>query len=237
MIMNYSSLNIQVNELCREVGKYMLQEQARLGSDDIDTKGLHDYVTHVDMESERRLIDGLRALFPGSGFLVEEETIDNTHEAYTWIVDPLDGTTNFIHQLPTFSISVALMNQDKIVLGTVLEVNSGESLLATGFPYNDFDRQEEYVSVLSFLMQNTRGIRRFGSAAIDLAWVAAGKFDGFWEYSLKPWDVAAGSFLVQQAGGTLSDFSGGDNFLHGGEIICGNPHIYIQLLEVVRKFF
>jgi myo-inositol-1(or 4)-monophosphatase len=263
MIMNYSSLNIQVNELCREVGKYMLQEQDRLGSDDIDTKGLHDYVTHVDMESERRLIDGLRALFPGSGFLVEEETIDNTHEAYTWIVDPLDGTTNFIHQLPTFSISVALMNQDKIVLGTVLDVKSGEcyyafgegafmngkeinvskrtdlgeSLLATGFPYNDFDRQEEYVSVLSFLMQNTRGIRRFGSAAIDLAWVAAGKFDGFWEYSLKPWDVAAGSFLVQQAGGTLSDFSGSDNFLHGGEIICGNPHIYIQLLEVVRKFF
>jgi myo-inositol-1(or 4)-monophosphatase len=201
---------------------------------------------------------------PHSGFLVEEETIENTHEEYTWIIDPLDGTTNFIHRLPTFSISVALMRENDIVMGTVLDVKAdecyyaskgedacmngekisvskrsglGESLLATGFPYNDFEKQEEYVTMLAYLMRNTRGIRRFGSAAIDLAWVASGKFDGFWEYSLKPWDVAAGSFIVQQAGGIVSDFSGGNDFLHGREIICGNPIVYSQLLEVIKKFF
>jgi myo-inositol-1(or 4)-monophosphatase len=113
----------------------------------------------------------------------------------------------------------------------------GESLLATGFPYNDFTAQEAYVNVLSYLMRNTRGIRRFGSAAIDLAWVASGRFDGFWEYGLKPWDVAAGSFIVAQAGGKVSDFSGGNNHLHGRQIICGNPAIYLKLLDVVRKFF
>jgi myo-inositol-1(or 4)-monophosphatase len=263
MIMNYNSLNTQVNELCREVGSFMLSEQDRLSSDHIDTKGLHDYVTYVDRESEKRLIKRLSEILPGSGFLVEEETIENTNEDYTWIIDPLDGTTNFIHQLPTFSISVALMHQDKIVMGTVLDVKAdesyyaygegafkngkmiqvsartdlGESLLATGFPYNDFGMQGEYVKMLSYLMRNTRGIRRFGSAAIDLVWVASGRFDGFWEYSLKPWDVAAGSYILQQAGGMVSDFRGKDNYLFGKEIICGNPQVYQQLLDVVHKFF
>lgn len=264
MIMNLGSLNKQLNELCRNVGAYMLLEQERLGKDDIDTKGLHDYVTHVDRESEQKLIDGLSEILPGSGFLVEENTVGNTNKEYTWIVDPLDGTTNFIHQLPTFSISIALMYKEEVVMGTVLDVKAGEcfhaikgdgahmngipisvsdraelgeSLLATGFPYNDFTQQENYLNVLGYLMQNTRGIRRFGSAAIDLSWVACGRFDGFWEYSLKPWDVAAGSFIVKQAGGAVSDFSGGDNFIHGREIICGNPDVYKQLLTVVQKFF
>ena len=262
--MKLESLNTDVNSLVREVGTFILQKQHSLSEDDIGTKGIHDYVTHVDMESERRLVEGLKKLLPGSGFLVEENTVSNTGEEYTWVIDPLDGTTNFIHKLPTFSISVALMKKEEIVMGTVLDVRAeecyyafeggpsmmngidihvsgrkklDESLLATGFPYNDFGQQDAYLEVLSIFMQNTRGIRRFGSAAIDLAWVAAGKFDGFWEYSLKPWDVAAGSFIVKQAGGVVSDFSGGSNYIHGRQIICGNPDIYEQMLEVVRKFF
>jgi len=209
-------------------------------------------------------VDGLKGILPGSGFLVEEHTVEDAHEEYTWIIDPLDGTTNFIHRLPAFSISVALMQHDRIVMGTVLDVKADEcfyawkgssasmngneirvsgrnkleeSLLATGFPYNDFSRQEEFVNMLSYLMRHTRGIRRFGSAAIDLAWVACGRFDGFWEYSLKPWDVAAGSFIVQQAGGIVSDFKGGHDFIHGREIVCGNPAVYPELLGVIRRYF
>lgn len=262
--MNLESLNTELNELCREVGKFVAAQQHSLSAGDIDTKGLHDYVTHIDRESERRIVKGLKELLPGSGFLAEENTIKNSHKAYNWIIDPLDGTTNFIHQLPTYSISIALAQDDEVIMGTVLDVRGdecytafrespasmngkeirvssrhglGESLLATGFPYNDFTEQKAYMDVLSYLMQNTRGIRRFGSAAIDLAWVASGKFDGFWEYGLKPWDVAAGSFIVKQAGGVTSDFSGGNNYLHGRQIICGNPNIYSQLLEVIRKFF
>jgi myo-inositol-1(or 4)-monophosphatase len=208
------------------------------------------------------LVEGLSKLLSGSGFLVEENTVENTHQEYTWIVDPLDGTTNFIHGLPTFAISVALMKDKKVILGTVLDVKSDEcfhaveggpaymndieihvsasqtleeSLLATGFPYNDFSRQEEYLALLGYLMRHCRGIRRFGSAAIDLAWVACGRFDGFWEYSLKPWDCAAGSFIVQQAGGKCSDFKGGNDFINGREIVCGNPGIHAELLLLAKK--
>lgn len=262
--MNLASLNKEVNELCQLVGSYIDDEQHKLSSEDINTKGLHDYVTHVDRNSEKMLVEGLAKILPGTGFLVEEQTVANSGEEYTWIIDPLDGTTNFIHNLPTFSISVALAKSHEVIMGTVLDVRAkecfyaweggpafmnisqirvsgrkelNESLLATGFPYNDFSKQEEYLQVLAYMMKNTRGIRRFGSAAIDLAWVAAGRFDGFWEYSLKPWDVAAGSFIVKQAGGVVSDFQGGMDFIHGREIVCGNPFVYNEILEVVKKHF
>jgi myo-inositol-1(or 4)-monophosphatase len=261
--MDLASLNQKANTLCREVGEYMAGEQHTLSGQDIDSKGLHDYVTHVDRNSEKMLVEGLEKFLPDSGFLVEENTVENKEAEYTWIIDPLDGTTNFIHQLPTFSISIALMKDNKVIMGTVYDVRADEcyyawegspafmngieirvsqrkqlndSLLATGFPYNDFSRQEQYLKVLAYFMKNTRGIRRFGSAAIDLAWVASGRFDGFWEYSLKPWDVAAGAFIVQQAGGLVSDFSGGQNFIHGKEIVCGNPSVYQEIMPVVQKY-
>ena len=172
---------------------------------------------------------------------MEEHTVENSDEEYTWIIDPLDGTTNFIHRLPAFSISVALKKRDEIIMGTVLDVKADECYYAcergsarymngseirvsvrtslenpcsppASLTTISAGRRNTW-SVLSYLMRHTRGIRRFGSAAIDLAWVACGRFDGFWEYSLKPWDVAAGSFIVQQAGGNVSDFSGDNNFL------------------------
>jgi myo-inositol-1(or 4)-monophosphatase len=262
--MNLEAITKEVISLSREVGKFMIIEQDRLTDTDIQEKGLHDFVTHVDKESEKKLINGLSGMLPGSGFLVEEQTVSNEEREYTWIIDPLDGTTNFIHGLPVFAISIALMRDDETLSGIVLDVRADEcfhsakgqpaycngqqirvssrasleeSLLATGFPYNDFNRQAEYLELLAYLMKNSRGIRRYGSAAVDLAWVACGRFDAFWEYSLKPWDVAAGSFIVQQAGGSCSDFQGGNNYLFGQEIIAGNPKVYAELLDAIGKHF
>ena len=262
--MDLSLLNLEVNELCRKTGAYIADQQNTLSQKDIDSKGLHDYVTHVDKQSEKMLVEELSNILPAAGFLVEEQTVENKDREYTWVVDPLDGTTNFIHGLPTFAISIALMRGEKVILGSVYDVRASEcyyawedsrafmngeeirvserkhladSLLATGFPYNDFSKQENYLQVFAHLMQNCRGIRRFGSAAIDLAWVACGRFDGFWEYSLKPWDVAAGSFIVERAGGICSDFKGERNFIHGGEIVCGNPEVYEELFNIVKPGF
>jgi myo-inositol-1(or 4)-monophosphatase len=262
--MDLKALNKEVNELCIRVGNWIAEEQHRLSDHDIGTKGLHDYVTYVDKRSEEMLVKGLGALLPESGFLVEEQTVEDKRKPYTWVVDPLDGTTNFIHGLPVFSVSIALMKGSEVVMGTVFEPVSGEcfhaakggpallngreirvsatarlddSMLATGFPYSDFSRQEEYLALLGRLMRGCRGIRRFGSAAVDLAWVASGRFDGFWEYGLKPWDVAAGSFILERAGGICSDFSGGKNHISGGEIVCGNPAVYRELANLVRKYF
>ncbi len=259
--MDLKALNLEVNELCLRAGKYIAGEQQGLSAGDIDIKGLHDYVTRVDKRSEEMLVEGLGKLLPGSGFLVEEQTVKDEGKAYTWVVDPLDGTTNFIHGLPAFSISVALVHNGRVILGTILDIPAGEcyyawdsspafmngseirvsgstsltgSLIATGFPFRYFDRQQEYLEVMAYLMRNTSGIRRFGSAAIDLAWVARGRFDGFWEYGLKPWDVAAGSFILQRAGGKCADFTGGNDYIYGGEIVCGNPEVFAALLKVVN---
>lgn len=261
-IMNLEKINHEVNILCQEVGAYIEGEQHRIRQKDIDSKGLHDYVTRVDKLSEEKLVDSLSKILPGSGFLVEENTVKDSRREFTWVVDPLDGTTNYIHGLPVFSISVALVHDKRVISGTVYDVRAkecfhareggpafvnkeeirvsstsslAESLLATGFPFRDFERQKDYLRLLGHLMQNTRGIRRFGSAAIDLAWVARGRFDAFWEYGLKPWDVAAGSFIVQQAGGKCSDFSGGNSYLSGEEILCGNARVYHELLEAVQQ--
>jgi len=262
--MDLEALNKEVNELIHQTGRYIAEQKESISSSDVDTKSVHDFVTYVDKQSERLLIQGLSRILPGSGFLAEEETVKNEGKEYTWIIDPLDGTTNFIHGLPAYSISVALAKNEKVIMGSVLDVNAGvcyyawdgssayrdgekiqvstsakldDSLLATGFPYSDFQQLEEYVQMFKYLMKNTRGIRRFGSAAIDLCWVACGRFDGFWEYSLKPWDVAAGAFIVKQAGGLCSDFSGGDNYLHGREIVCGNPDIHSALLKLTKEHF
>ena len=259
-----SKLEKNTISLCREVGAFIAGEQPKLISSDISAKGLHDYVTYVDKTSEKELIYGLSELLPGSAFLAEEGSVEHVSSEYTWIIDPLDGTTNYIHGLPVYSISVALQKAGRTILGIVLDIKSGEcfhaqegsgaylngkpirvtdtsslseSLLATGFPYNDFSRQEEYLRLFSELMRLSRGIRRYGSAAIDLAWVACGRFDGFWEYGLKPWDVAAGAYIAKQAGAACSDFTGNNNFLHGREIVCGNINIHRELLTTLKRCF
>ncbi len=264
------SLTQSVCTLATEVGDYLRQERLRLASVDSEAKGIHDYVTAFDKESERRIVTRLKELLPGSGFIAEEGTAThNGAEQYIWIVDPLDGTTNFIHGLPTTCISIALYENQgegrgRMVMGVVYEfwarecfhsylggggaflngrpihvsraATTEESLIATGFPYTDFSRLDQYMNFLKWTMRHTHGVRRLGSAAADLAYVACGRVDGFYEYSLKPYDVAAGAFLVQQAGGLVSDFGGGSNWLFGGEIVAANANLFSTLQQTLDEF-
>jgi len=202
-------------------------------------------------------------LVPEAGFIAEEGTETLTGEQYNWIIDPLDGTTNYIHGFSPFAISIALKKDDLIVLGVVYEISLNEcfyswegapaylngeiiqvskatsiesSLVGTGFPYRDFEQLDTYMDLLKFLCINSQGIRRPGSAATDLAYVACGRFDAFYEYGLQAWDVAAGAFLVQQAGGKVCDFKGKNNYIFGQEIIATNPNNFLEFKNCVQKF-
>lgn len=199
----------------------------------------------------------LRELLPESGFIAEEGSANHTgQEHWLWIVDPLDGTTNYIHGFHTTSISIALQEGNELVMGVVYEIWAQEcyyaykgspaylngeaihvssaaamndALLATGFPCTDCSRLSQYMRYLEWTMKHTHGVRRLGSAAADLAYTACGRVDGFFEYGLKPYDVAAGAFLVQQAGGRICDFDGGDNWLFGGEIVASGTVLFAEL--------
>ncbi len=251
-----------VMNVCLEVGDFIHREGSLFDRSRIEQKeGFNNLVSYVDKESEKKLVGGLSKILPGSGFIGEEGTNIEGTSGYRWIIDPLDGTTNFTHGLPIFAISIGLALKEKIVLGIVYEVNKKEmfhtvegspaylndkeihvssistlqeSLLATGFPYYEFDKMEAYLKIIKNFLQQSHGVRRLGSAATDLAYVACGRFEGFFEYNLNAWDVAAGAFLVQQAGGIVTDFSGGKNFVFGGELIAGCS-IQSKMLEVIRK--
>jgi len=264
-------MNIDLEKLCKDVcalskqvGNFIKSERATFSTDHIEVKGKHDFVSYVDKTSEKRLVEQLSALLPESGFIAEEGTSVKKGKVYNWIIDPLDGTTNFIHGIPCFSISIALMRDNQVVLGVVYEINADEcfyawenskaylnqqeihvstapslanSLIATGFPYYDYGRMDEYMELFKYFMKHTHGLRRLGSAATDLAYVACGRFEGFYEYSLQPWDVAAGAFIVQQAGGRVTDFNGENNFIFGKEIVAGNTILFDEFLNVVKLYF
>ena len=262
--MDLKQLTLDSTKIVAKVGLFIQQELQQVKATDIETKALNSLVSYVDKNAEIQLVEALGSLLPESTFLTEEETVEQETGKYMWIIDPLDGTTNFLHQLPFFSISVALQQEDEIILGIVYEVNRQEcfyawknggaylngkkiqtkstnhlkdTLIATGFPYYDFDKIPAYLEVLTFFIKNTRGIRRLGSAALDLAYVACGRFDGFYEYSLNAWDVAAGIILVKEAGGKVADFQGGNNFLFGKEMIASNPYIFQEIVDVVEEAF
>lgn len=246
-----------------ETGHFIHSQMLSFSAEKIETKGNHDFVSYVDKTAELMLVEKLGNLLPEAGFLVEEKSVERSDASFQWIIDPLDGTTNFIHAVPLYSISVALHKNNEPLIGIIYEINLKEcfftwkggkaylngkpiqvsksldlntSLLATGFPYTDYERLEKFMDLLSWTMKNTRGVRRLGSAAVDLAWVACGRFDGFFEYGLNPWDVAAGAFLVQQAGGRNCDFSGNDNYIYGKEIISSNPAIYNELSTIINQY-
>jgi myo-inositol-1(or 4)-monophosphatase len=262
--MNLQDITIQVNELCSRNADYIRQQLILLKAEDIELKDEHNFVTYVDRTSEEMLVDGLSKIFPGAGFLAEEARYGKEDAELRWIIDPLDGTTNFIHGVPFFCISIALASQNETLLGVVYEINRNEcfyswqggkallngkeirvsaaadlqsSLLVTGFPYSRDHILDEYVDLFKGFLQRTQDLRRLGSAAADLAFVAAGRFEGFYEYGLSPWDVAAGSFLVKQAGGQVTDFEGGENYVFGGSLVSSNLKIHPEMLEVVRKYF
>lgn len=260
---NYKQICNQLIAVSKQAGEFIRKEKGKITSDTIETKSLHSYVTYVDKNAEELIVEGLKKILPEAGFITEEETETIQSETLNWIVDPLDGTTNFIHGLEPFSVSIALEEKGKVVVGVVYEIGKdecfhafkdspaflneeeihvsanktlAESLIATGFPYYDFQMNEKILKSLSYFMEHTQGIRRFGSAATDLAYVACGRFDAFYEYSLNVWDVAAGAFIVQQAGGKVSDFSKGTNYMYGREMVAANNEVFDEFAGIIQKY-
>lgn len=254
----------KVIEISKEVGGFIREQRKTFSSDKIEIKGLNDLVSYVDKTAEQKIVTSLQTVLPEAGFITEEKTINTVGERYNWIIDPLDGTTNFIHGLPVYSVSIALQEYDELILGVVYEINQDEcfyawrgspaylngniikasdtptinkSLLATGFPYYDFTRQEAYIKLFTELMKSCHGLRRLGSAAVDLAYTACGRFDAFYEYNLNPWDVAAGIVIVKQAGGDVVNFKGGGEVLQTRELLATNGKITGEMLAAIDKHF
>jgi len=231
---------------------------------DIAYKNPIDLVTSVDRKSERTIVEILQRAFPSHSILAEEETtVTGTQNSHRWIIDPLDGTTNFAHSYPHFAISIALEIEGEVFLGLVYDPLRQEcfravrsrgatlngqrmrlsdtreldkSLLATGFPYDRRDHADEYLNCFKAFLMRTQGIRRNGAAALDLCYVACGRIDGFWEAKLRPWDIAAGSLMIKEAGGTLSDFSGNPFSIWGDETLASNGAIHAEMVRVARAF-
>jgi myo-inositol-1(or 4)-monophosphatase len=260
---DYSDLCKQVTEIAKRAGDFIRNEKGKITPDKIETKSLHSYVTYVDKKAEHLIVEALKKILPNAGFITEEETETGLSEVYNWIIDPLDGTTNFIHALEPFSVSIALRKKNETIIGVVYEIgkdecfyawkdspaylngkiiftshtqNLSDALVATGFPYYDYLQIKNILESLEYLMRYTSGIRRFGSAATDLVYVACGRFDAFYEYSLNAWDVAAGAFIVERAGGKVSDFNIGNNYLFGKEMVAANPFIFENFSKIIKKF-
>ena len=263
MTPTYHHLTLATCDIARSAGKFMAQERKSFDESKIENKGLHDLVSYVDKASEIQIIAALQELLPESGFIAEEGTNDKKGERFNWVIDPLDGTTNYIQGVPIYAVSIGLLDNNKLVLGVVYEVGHDEcfyawknggaylngnpiqvskrndihdALLATGFPYSNFSQLNAYLELLKWAMTDSRGVRRLGSAATDLAYVACGRFDAFFEYDLKPWDVAAGAIIIQEAGGVVRDFKGGDDYVFGKEIIASNADLGDLLQEKVKLF-
>ena len=261
--MDLKTLCNQVCELSKETGEYILGELPKFKTDSVESKSLHNFVTHVDKTSEARIVKKLSELLPDAGFIAEEGTSTVRGDRYNWVIDPLDGTTNFIHGLPPFAVSIALMEKDEVILGVVHEVISKEtfyawkgspaflngaeikvskvtsvkdSLIATGFPYTEFNRIKPFMQSLEFLFTNSHGVRRLGSASVDMVYLACGRFEAFYEYGLSPWDVAAAVLIVKQAGGQISDFKGGNDYIFGKEIIVTNSGIFDEFSKIIKGF-
>ncbi len=259
-----ASICKQVVDLSREMGYFLHEEIERLKEEDIEVKSLNNFVTYIDKQTEARLVKALGDILPSSGFIAEEKDYGKLSNEYNWIIDPLDGTTNYIHGVPAYCISIALQYKKEIVVGVIHEPNLNEtfyawkgggaflngekisvsgkkklkdSLIATGFPYHDYSQMENYMKTFHYLMRHSHGVRRLGSAALDLAYVACGRYDGFYEYGLSPWDVAAGTLIVQQAGGKNSDFKGGENYIFGKEIVASNANIFEEFLQLMMRSF
>jgi myo-inositol-1(or 4)-monophosphatase len=229
----------------------------------VTRKRHNDFVTEVDKAAEQAIIEILHRAYPDHAILAEESgaTAGTAGESeYTWIIDPLDGTTNFIHGFPQYAVSIGLRHKGVLVQGVVYDptnnelftasrgqgaflnerrirvskrIRLNEALIGTGFPFRDFEGLDEYLSMFRELTARTAGLRRAGAAALDIAYVAAGRLDGFWEMGLSPWDMAAGALMVQEAGGLVGDFRGDSGYLESGRMVCGAPKIFAQLVQVI----
>lgn len=226
----------------------------------VRVKQENDFVSEVDHAAEQAIIETLLEAYPKHAILAEESGASGESE-YQWVIDPLDGTTNFLHGFPQFCVSIALLHRGQLSQAVVYDpvrndlytASRGrgaflndrrirvskrdklqDALIGTGFPYRDFTHLDAYTAMFRDLVQKTSGLRRPGSAALDLAWVAAGHTDGFFEFGLKPWDIAAGCLLIQEAGGLVSDLVGEEHFLQSGNVVAGNPKVFVQLLQTLQ---
>jgi myo-inositol-1(or 4)-monophosphatase len=261
--MDYSALCKETIKIAVEAGNYILGRITSISMHEVEVKGTNNFVTEVDKTAERLIISNLKKLIKKAGFIAEEGTSEIHGERYNWIIDPLDGTTNFIHHAPPVAVSIALMEDNVPVIGVVYEIwlkeafyawkgsasylNGNEirvsdtaelkdSLIAVGFPYHGQERRQVFMQSLDHFLHETHGVRRLGSAATDLAYVACGRYEGFYEYNLSPWDVAAGALIISQAGGKVTDFSGGNNFIFGKEIVAANSNVFNSFLSDVNRF-
>jgi len=244
----------------RSAGNIIVRSLDRLDSLSVQSKDRNDFVTEVDRQAERAIISILHKAYPGHGFLAEESGLQ-AGDGYEWIIDPLDGTTNFLHGFPQFAVSIALRHKGRLEQAVVYNPLSQElftasrgsgaflnerrirvssrkglegALLGTGFPFKAQQHLDTYLAMFRALFPQTAGIRRPGSAALDLAYVAAGRLDGFWEIGLNIWDMAAGILLIQEAGGISSDFLGGHDHLASGNLVAGNPKVFAEILKAIR---
>lgn len=267
-------LNVAVRA-ARQAGRLINRASVDVETMQVTRKERNDFVTEVDRASEEAIIETLQSAYPSHAILAEESghrpakggkaprAEELTQHDHVWIIDPLDGTTNFIHGFPVYCVSIALSYKGKIEQAVVYDPTRNdlftatrgrgaflnerrirvskrsrlsECLISTGFPFREGDDFAAYLAMMSEVMQRTAGLRRPGAAALDLAWVAAGRCDGFFETGLKPWDMAAGSLLVQEAGGLVGNFTGEAEFLDHQECLAGNPKVYAQLIPLLRKY-
>jgi len=254
-------LNIAV-KAARRAGAIINRASQDIGTLTIKSKNFNDFVSEVDVAAERAIIDTLKDAYPTHGFLGEESGSTSHQSDFIWIIDPLDGTTNFLHGFPQYCVSIALQHKGEITQAVIYEPNRNDlytatkgrgaflndkrirvskcdklqdALIGTGFPFRDFKYLDDYLSMFKSMIQKTTGIRRAGSAALDLAYVANGSLDGFWEIGLSAWDIAAGGLLVREAGGIVTDLSGQSGWLESGNILVASPKIHDDIQAIIAS--
>ena len=262
MTMDYRSVCLEMCEIARKAGRFIAEQRETFSFADVEFKGEQNMVSYVDKQAEKMVTERLGGLIPEAGFITEEGTVASAADRpLTWIVDPLDGTTNFVHGLSPYCVSIGLAEGRELVAGTVYEVTRDEmfyawrgsyaylngqrivvsevdelsrALIAIGFSYGELSRSDGFVDSLVRFQNTTNGIRRLGSAAADLVYVACGRCDAFYQRGLSSWDVAAGALIAQQAGARVTDYRGGDDYLFGREIIACSPLLYDDFQRQVR---
>ena len=250
--------------VAKEAGRILRDNIGKIQSEHVEDKNPFDYVTEIDRSCEQLIIKSIKKYYPDHAILAEESGASSNKNRFCWIIDPLDGTTNFIHGVAHSAISIALQEANEIVLGVIYDPyrdelfyaekgkgaycnadrisvssqgNINNCLIGTGFPFKSRQFLDRYWRVLSEIFMEVSGIRRTGSAALDLCYVACGRFDGFWELKLSPWDIAAGSIIVNESGGKITDFEGGNNHIWNGDVIATNSIIHRTILTKVQKVF
>ena len=256
----HPTVNIAVRA-ARAAGNIIVRNMDRIDRLTIATKRSNDFVSEVDHQAETAIIEVLKQSYPDHGIYAEESGLHDDSSEYQWIIDPLDGTTNFLHGFPQFSVSIALKHRTRLEAAVIYDPVTQElftaargegaqlnekrirvsghtglkgALLSTGFPYTDQSYLDTYLETMKALMAPAAGIRRPGSAALDMAWLAAGRTDGFWEFNLNAWDIAAGALIVREAGGIVTDFYGSDGYLESGDIIAASPKVFPEMLKIIE---